>query len=211
MRNGMEQTRSNQNMTQGIWARIKTSNFWQAAFVRPFTDKKNWKKAVGTLLAYAFGVVFIVAPTAELIDGSLNYPVPLDRMRVDNGSVADIQINRRQGFGSFSIKKQDGEKQRFFIHHLALVKLREDEQVRVWSQKGFRLFNGVIYEAREVLIVDQQKLILEHTKNLAWLKRRYEHLKSWDVLFLILGVLLITYPWLRHRKPVSQTHHSHQA
>jgi hypothetical protein len=59
-----------ESMQSSRWTRLKATDVWQAAFVRPFEDKKNWKKAVGALLAYAFGLVLIAAPITELINNS---------------------------------------------------------------------------------------------------------------------------------------------
>lgn len=201
------QPSSQQNLKSNAWVRLRASNFWQAAFVRPFDDKKNWKRAVGTLLAYAFGLLFIVAPITALIDGSLNVPVALDQMRSDAGQITDIAIGRRQGVGSFSIKTTSTENKKFYAHHLALIKLRKGEQVRVWSQEGFRLFSGFIREVREIYIFGNQTYIFDYTKNQAWLAERHEQLYRWNWVALFFGIFLITRPWWKNRKPVTPIQH----
>ena len=46
-------------MKSSGWTNLKATNFWQAAFVRPF-PKSNvfWSPGLKALLAYAFGVFF---------------------------------------------------------------------------------------------------------------------------------------------------------
>lgn len=182
---------------------MKAGNWWQAAFVRPFPSGKVYAfKRFKSLLLYAFGTIFVIAPFSELINASLGPPVALGLMSVDDGQVVGIFVDRRQGVGNFSIQLLGTGEKKFFVHHLVLVKLRKGMNVRVWSQQGFRLFNGVIHEAREISIIGQAAYMLDHTKNLAWLEDRYTQFVRWNLVFLFLGVFLFTRPWWTHRKPI---------
>lgn len=207
MRNGMEQTRSNQNMVQGIWARLTKSNFWQAAFVRPFADKNNWKKVVGTLLAYAFGVVFLWGGTASLIDDAMRHPVTLDKMDKNVGVLTMIRMPKK-GTPTFSLSTSDGRDIRYIVSIYQAIELEKfrNSSVTVWSQDGFHL----IWFAKfpyEIMLNDSGKHVFRYEKNRQRFVDYDEQDHWWQLGGLMFGFFLITRPWWKHRKSVSQTHY----
>lgn len=202
MRKGMERIRPNQNAVSGKWARLKTSNFWQAAFVRPFSDKTNWKKFMATWLSYAFGLLLIVAPTSMLIDDALSWPVQLDQMQSTSGRLSSVVIQRR-GPSYLVVTTASGDEVRFYARWLpgADVETHVGHGVTVWSRDGFELFHGRIHVAVEMRLEDESRFVLGYTERIPAGIEYDEKDHYWLLAMLMFGMFLIARPIWQHRKP----------
>lgn len=78
------------------WARLKATNFWQAAFVRPFPKSKVfWSPGLKALLAYAFGLLFLWVETIFLVNDALTWPTELEKMDRHIGVLKTIYMPKR--------------------------------------------------------------------------------------------------------------------
>ena len=187
----------------GRWARLKTSNLWQAAFVRPFGDKTNWKKFMGTWLSYAIGLLLVIAPTNMLIDDALSWPVPLEKMEITDGILTDVVIQSR-ATSYFVITTSEGDKHRFFKPALRKSDLRGlvGHRVMVWSQTGFVLFYGRIQTPREIRPLGSDRNIFRYTENISHAIEFDEQDHHWLLAMLAFGLFLIARPVWKHRSPI---------
>lgn len=206
MQNKTVKTDVRQHSQLNWWARIKATNFLQAAFVRPFEDKKNWTKQMATLLSYAFGLLFVVTSISMLIDDALSWPMPIEQMQKISGNLSNVVISRR-GPSYLVVTTSSGNDERFFARSLQRIDLSNQigHHVTVWSQAGFELFYGRIKEARELRLDDSGRYVLMYMKNLPWLIQKDEKDQYWFLAMLALGLFLITRPVWKHRKPIHET------
>ena len=192
--------------TPGRWTRLKASNFWQAAFVRPFRDKTNWKKFMATWLSYAFGLLFVVASTSMLIDDGLSWPVPLDQMQKTSGRLSGV-VTQRRGPSYLIVTTATGDEVRFYARWLPGVDIRShiDRVVTVWSRDGFELFHGRIHVAVEVRLEDESRFVLGYTERIPKGIEfdRGDH--YWFFAMLTLGIFLIGRPIWKHRWPFTES------
>lgn len=189
---------------ESLALKIKTTNLWQAAFVRPFEDKTAWKKHMTTWLSYAFGLLFIVTSIVMLIDDALSWPVPLEQMREISGDLSSVTIQRR-GPSYLVITATTGRKERIFARWLpgTDLKMRIGQRVTVWSQTGLELFYGRVQKAAEVRLDAENRYVL------GYLNRRsdgiqfdeYDH--YWFLAMLGLGLFLVARPMWKNRKPIA--------
>jgi hypothetical protein len=180
--------------------KIRTSNLWRAAFVRPFEEKTAWKKHMCILLSYGFGLALIVASVVMLIDDALRRPVPLDQMLVTSGRLSHVSIQRRSS-SYLVITTKSGTEERLFARWLPHtdLKLRIGQHVMIWSQTGFELFNGVVQKAAEVRL-SEKRFVLGYSDRRADGIQFDEKNHYWFLAMLTLGLFLITKPVWKHRR-----------
>lgn len=188
---------------ESLAMKIKTSNLWQAAFVRPFDDKTAWKKHMGTWLSYAFGLLFIVTSIVMLIDDALSWPVPLEQMQVTSGRLSDVSLQRR-GPSYLVITTTTGNEERMFARWLpgTDLNMRIGQRVTVWSQAGFELFNGRVQKASEVRLDAENRYVLGYSDRRPDGIQFDERDHYWFLAMLGLGLFLIAKPVWKHRKPI---------
>lgn len=198
-----------EGMKSSGWTRLKATNVWQAAFVRPFEDKANWKKHMAVLLSYSFGLLFVVSPMTMLIDDALSWPVPLEQMQQTSGVLTDVVIQRR-ATSYFVISTSEGGEQRFFKPALHKSDLRGlvNQRVTVWSQTGFVLFYGQIQEPREIRLLGSNRNIFRYTENISHSIEFDKKDHYWFQVMLAFGLFLIARPVWKHRSLIVKTQQS---
>ena len=191
-----------QDLTTKFVLKIKETNLWQAAFVRPFDEKTAWKQHMRTLLSYGFGLALIVASVVMLIDDALIWPLPLEQMRVTSGSLSHVSFQRRSS-SYLVITTKSGTKERIFARGLPHtdLKLSLGQNVTVWSQTGFELFNGVVQKAAEVRLDAQNRYVLGYSDRRPGGIKFDEKNHYWFLTMLGLGIFLIAQPVWKHRRP----------
>ena len=202
----------NQHSKLGECARLKASNFWQAAFVRPF-PKSNvfWSPGLKALLAYAFGLFFLWVGASSLVNDVLTWPTELDKMDRHVGVLTAIHVPKR-GAPHFVLRESGGNEIRYSVNIFEALKLQKSRNalITVWSQQGFRLIR-LERNAIEVRLDKTGRYVFEYGKYRDRLIQRDERDHWWYWGMLLLGIFLISLPWLKHRKPISQIQHPYQA
>lgn len=200
-------SKSNKDTGNNPWKKFKASNFFQAAFFRPFPSGDRYKyKRFRAFLAYSLGLVFTITSCETLIDYNLSSLVPLSQMDRDEGKIIKISFGRRGiGEGYFVIRTSDSKQKTFYVFSSTLRNLSPGKTVIIWSQKGFIFSAGIIHHAREVQLADKDINLTEYTKELPMLSIRKKQITHWSIAELILGVLLLILPWWKHRNPKQTT------
>ncbi len=193
-------------LTSGWVGRVTTSNLWLAAFVRPFSDKANWKKFMAVGLSYAFGLLLVVVPTSMLIDDVLSWPMPLDQMQRISGRLSSVVIQRR-GPSYLTVTTAAGDEVRFYARWLPGVDIGKHvaREVTVWSRDGFELFHGRILVAVEVWLGDESRYVMGYTERISKAIEYDRRDHYWIFAMLVLGLLLIAWPIWKHRKPLIES------
>jgi hypothetical protein len=185
------------------WARLRATRLWQAIFIRPFPpEEKLWWARSKSALAYAFGLVLILAPGALLIDDALNAPMPLERMQATNGTLTRVTISRRTA-SYLELATPSGEERRFYarqLRHANTRLMRAGLPVTVWSQPGFELFRGQIDKAFEIRLDATGGYILNYMEGMPRHIESDENDHYWLGTALLFGIFLITRPIWKHRK-----------
>lgn len=207
--NEAKRAKPSDSETRGRWAKLKTSNICQAAFVRPFANKSDWKKYMAVWLSYAFGLMIIVSSTTMLIDDALSWPVPLEQMHKTEGTLSSIVIQRR-GPSYLIVTSAEGHDIRFFARWLPGTDLKTyiGRRVTVWSNQGFELFYGLVQNAADIQADGAERLTLGYQERIASGIEYDRKDHYWFLAMLALGLFLITRPVWKHRKPSIDLHHS---
>jgi hypothetical protein len=189
------------------WARLKATNFWQAAFIRPFpSEESRWKTRLASTLSYAFGPLLILLMSASLIDGYMTSVIPLESMHKTTGVLQSVTSCIKCP-SLFEVRQQNGTSTIFSSYPGELNKLRlyTGTDVTVWSQVGFQLptlgdghfFFNKVYEIK---IQKNSEFLNKYDKNRdKWLMQENSQ-RWWDFVFLLVGIWLPFRVWWKHRR-----------
>lgn len=187
------------------WEKLKATNFWQAAFVRPFEDKANWKRFMSIWMFYGFGLVLTVTSISMLIDDVMSWPVPLEQMQKTSGILSSVEIQLR-GPSYLVVTTPGRNEERFFARWLPGTNLRAQvgRRVTVWSKDGFELFYGRVRIASEVKLDDGGDFVLGYSarrpEGVAFDKKDH----YWFLAIFTLGLFLIIRPVWKFWKPIEK-------
>ncbi len=192
----------------GRWVRLKASNFWQAAFVRPYPPGKDkWKTRFATLLSYVVGI-FLLIPlmSASLIDDYMTAPIPLGAMHKTTGVLVNITDCYRCP-QLFEVKLDSGDHLEFGASMDSLIKLKPyiGSEVTVWYQQGFHIAtikepHFFIDQVYEIKIKKNGEMLNQYQiRRGEWIARdNKDH--WWFLAFLLLGLWLPFRIVWKHRK-----------
>lgn len=186
--------------------KISTSNFWQAAFVRPFPPGRGYAfKRFKGLLAYGFGLAFVWGASGVVIDDVLRRPIDLDQMEIRSGTLTAVGAPTR-ATPSFILREPNGNEIRYTVDIYKALELKKslNTVATVWSQKGFHPLAGIVERPYEIRLDNSGKYLFEYQKYRDQLIRFDERDHLWALGILFLGLFFVTRPWWRHRNPASQ-------
>jgi hypothetical protein len=198
-----------------IRRRLAATWLWQAAFVRPFEDKLNWKKIMAVQLSYWFGLLFLVLGGTFLIDDSLRWPSPLDDMQRISGTIVSAGTKAvggggrgggGRGVGYVVVATPDKSKETFYTWDRRIKLLlahRIGQSVTVWWQPGFDLPWALGWHKRafEVHVSDIDWYVLKYVQDRPRQLAYDSKDDYWYWAMLVLGLVLLVKPVWTHRKP----------
>lgn len=196
------------------WAatKLKSTNLWQAAFVRPFEDRGNWKAALAALLSYAFGFVLVVTSGPWLIDDALSWPSPLEKLQQTTGVIVAAGQESTGGGGrggasgsiGYVVVSTSKGKETFYATTKVkvLLKHRVGQVVTVWWQPSFKFQTwkvGTIKQASEIYVKDANWYALKYSELRPTLIEFDSKDHRWYWSMFALGLFLLVRPAWKHR------------
>jgi hypothetical protein len=203
------------NKQPSRWAaKLKSTSLWQAAFVRPFEDRANWKAGMAALLSYTFGFVLVVTSGPLLIDDALSWPVPLEEMQQTTGVIVSAGKESTGGGGrgggapgsiGYVVVSTSKGKETFYATTKVKVLLnhRVGQAVTVWWQPSFRFQTwkvGIIKQASEIYVKDANWYALKYSELRSTLIEFDSKDLRWYWSMLAFGLFLLVRPAWKHRK-----------
>src|SRR5512139_1685691 len=203
------------NKQPSRWAaKLKSTNLWQAAFVRPFEGRANWKAALAALLSYAFGFVLVVTSGPWLVDDALSWPVPLEEMQQTTGVIVAAGKESTGGggrgggapgsIGYLMVSTSKGNETFYATAKVnVLLGHRVGQVVTVWWQPGFKFQTwkvGGIKRVSEIYVRDANWYVLKYSDSRPTLIDFDSKDHRWYWSMLALGLFLLVRPAWKHRK-----------
>lgn len=192
---------------KSIITKIINTQFWQAAFVRPFpSGQDNWKARTGAALAYVFGLLVFVPFSAQFLinDYFVNH-IPLSEMPTQTGKLVHISYcHRCENY--YLVEGRDGVLYKFSFANGGLIQLKPymGNTMKVWYQKKYQLpnlwppFALTRNSTYEVLIEQTNKYIngYEGYRLDRMATDKTDH--WWAIAFLLLGFGLPVWIVVKH-------------